>query len=84
MRIEGVILENHRNIAVFRVDVIDHLLTDENFSLAHIFQTCDHAQAGTLATAGRADQYEKLLIHDIKIDILDNLNVTEALVDMLK
>ncbi len=84
VRIEGIVLEDHRNVVIFGIHVIDDLVHDVNLSLGDFFQPRDHAQARALATPGGADQDEELFVLDIHRDIVDHFNLVEALVDVLE
>ena len=47
----------------------------------------DHAQAGCLAAAGRADDGDKLFFSDLEIDVVERLHAagsTEDLVDIFE
>jgi hypothetical protein len=43
VRIERVVLEHHRYIALFRGDAIDHSAADGNLARADLLQAGDHA-----------------------------------------
>lgn len=51
MRIQRVILEHHRNIAVFRMKVVYDTLADDNIPACLLLQACDHPQRGGFAAA---------------------------------
>ncbi len=36
-----------------------------------LFQTCDHAQRGGLAAAGRADENDELAVGNVQVEILN-------------
>ena len=44
MRIQGVVLEHHGDIALRRFEAVDHLSADDDFALGDAFQSGDHAQ----------------------------------------
>ena len=46
MRIERVILKHHRDVAIFRRDVVDPFFADVNVAFRDFLQTRDHAQGG--------------------------------------
>ena len=79
MRIQGVTLEHHGHIAVFRRDIVDHAITDQDFALGNLFQACQHPQTGGLAAAGRPDEDQKLLVLDFNVQIGYNALITEIL-----
>lgn len=67
MRIQRVALENHRNIAVLRRNVIDAALADIHITVRDLLKTCNHTQRSRFTAAGRADQHDKFLVRDFKI-----------------
>ncbi|MNC08429.1 hypothetical protein D3C75_560130 [compost metagenome] len=69
MRIQGVGLEYHRDIAVFRCNVVDYTIANVHFTFGDFFQTSDHTQGSGFTTTGRSNQYEEFLIFNIKIDV---------------
>ena len=69
VRVQSVVLEHHRDVAVFRNDVVDELAVDIQFALGNFFQTGDHAQGRRLTAAGRADEYDKFFVLDFQIEI---------------
>ena len=76
MRIQGVALEHHRDIAILRGNMVDQLVVDVQFTLGDILQTGDHAQGGGLAAAGRPDQDDKLFILDLQVEIAHGDDIT--------
>ena len=52
--------------------------------VADLFQAGQQAQAGGLATAGRADEDQKFLVVDLDIEVVDCNDVAEPLVDVLE
>ena len=75
VRIERVVLEHHRHVAVFRRHVVDHVAVDRDLAAGDLFQPGDHAQGRRLAAARRADQHDELLVGDIEIDRADRLDL---------
>jgi hypothetical protein len=71
VRIERVILEYHRDIAVLRRDVVDPALADVNVAARNFFQAGDHAKSSRFTATGRADQHNELAIGNFEIHILD-------------
>ena len=68
VRIEGVILEHHGDVAVARAQVIDDLAGDLDGAVAGILEAGDGAQQRALAAARRADQHGELLVGDVEVD----------------
>ena len=66
MRIQSVVLENHRDIAILGGHIIDQLVADVQFAVGNLFQTGDHAQGGGLTATGRSDKNDELLVFDLQ------------------
>ena len=71
VRIQSVVLEHHRDVAILRGDVVDELVGDVEFAVADFFQAGHHAQGGGLTATGRADENDKFLILDIQAEVAD-------------
>ena len=74
MRIQRVVLEHHRDVAVARRHVVDHVAADPDLAVGDLLQPGDHAQRGGLAAAGRADQHDEFLIGDVEVDAFHRLH----------
>jgi hypothetical protein len=75
VRIERVVLEDHRDVAVLRRDVVDLLAVDEDGALADVFEAGDHPQRGGLAAAGWADQHHEFLVLDFQVRVVHRRDV---------
>ena len=85
VRIQRVVLENHRDIAVLRRNVVDQTVADVQLTFGNLFKTRDHAQRRGLTAAGRTDQNDKLLILDVQAEIGNSRNVAGIdLVDVVE
>src|SRR6184192_3702906 len=62
VRVKGVRLEHHRDVAILGRDVVHDPVADHDLALADRFQAGEHAQRGRLATPGGADQHHELLV----------------------
>ena len=69
VRVQSVVLENHRNISVLRSNVVNESVSDVKLALADLLKTCDHTKCGGLTAAGRSNEDDKLLISDFKVYI---------------
>ena len=69
--IERVVLENHRNVAVFRRNIVHPAVADKNISTRDFLQSRDHAQGGGFAATGRADEYNKFPVLDFEVEVAD-------------
>ena len=76
MRIQRIALENHRDVAILRRNVVDELAIDVQFTAGDVFQTSDHAQGGGLTAAGRTDQNDKFLVFDLEVEIAYGDDIT--------
>ena len=84
MRVEGVVLEDHRDVAVFGGHVVDHPLADADLAVGDLLQAGDHAQRGRLAAAGRADQHHELLVPDVQVQVVDGGDFVIPFEDVLE
>ena len=84
VRVQGVALEDHRDVAILRGDVVDDALADLEVALGDLLEAGDHPQAGGLAAAGRADQDHELAVLDLEVEVLDGGEVAEALPDVIE
>lgn len=82
VRVERIALKHHRHVAIFRGDVVDNPITDENLAFSDLFQPSQHPQTGGLPTAGRADEHEKLFVRDLDVKVLDDCVVAETFVNV--
>ena len=76
MRIQSIVLENHRDVAVLGLDIIDQAIADIAFAVADFLETGDHAQGGRLAAAGRTNQDDEFFIRDFDVEIADGDDIT--------
>jgi hypothetical protein len=73
VRVQGVILKHHGDVAFAGRQIIDLALTNEEVAAGNVFQPGDHPERGTFRTAGRPDQHHKFPIVDIEVDTLHRL-----------
>ncbi|MNY14948.1 hypothetical protein D3C86_1481380 [compost metagenome] len=73
MRIKRIILEYHGDGALAGGQVIDALVTDEDFAAGDFLQPRHHAQRRGFGAAGRADEHHELTILDVEIDAMHGL-----------
>ena len=65
VRVESVVLEDHGDVAVFRIGHGDVIVADQNLPRVHKLQTGQHAQGGRFTTAGGADEYQEFAVVNI-------------------
>jgi hypothetical protein len=80
MGIQGVVLEDHRDIAIPCRHLIDTLAIDTEVALGDVLETGNHSESGTFAAARWANQYHKLTVFNDQIDIFDGSNA--AVIDL--
>ena len=66
VRIEGVALKDHRDVPVFRGDVVHDSLRDRDFPPGDLLQTSHHPKRRGLSAAGWADQDHEFLVGDLQ------------------
>ena len=85
VRVEGVVLENHRDVTVFGGYVVDQTVADVELAAGDFFQTGHHAKRGGFAAAGRADQYDKLFVFNVQVKVAHGGYITGVhFVNMVK
>ncbi|MNJ37996.1 hypothetical protein D3C77_328330 [compost metagenome] len=65
MRIQSVRLENHRNVAIFRSNVVNDAVANVQFTFSNFFKTSDHTKSCRFTTTGWSNQYEEFFICNI-------------------
>ena len=73
MRIERVVLEHHRDVAIGGLDLVDDAPADVDLAAGDGLEPRDHAQQRGLAAAGGADQHAELAVADLEVDALHGL-----------
>jgi hypothetical protein len=85
MRVQRIVLEDHREVPVLRFALVHDLVPDLERAFRDVLQSGDHSQGGGLARARRANQHHELSIIDVEVHILDGFEaVAVALCDVLK
>ncbi len=79
VREQRVALEHHAEIAVARLEIVDHLAVDADFARGRVLEAGDHAQCGGLATAGRPDEDDEFAVLDDEAQVLHRLDGAEGL-----
>src|SRR5690606_16900674 len=85
MRVQRVVLEHHREVAIARRLFVDPLAVDQQLAGGDVLQADDHPQQGRLATAGRADQDYEFAVFDLHADVIDGrISIAVTLDDVLQ
>ena len=71
VRVQRVVLEHHRDVAVLGRQVGDVPVADVDRSGVDLLQAREHPQRGGLAAAGRSDQDHELAVVDVEIELVD-------------
>ena len=79
VRVQRVALEDHGDVAVLRLDVVDLAAPDLDGAFGRLLEAGDHAQRGRLPAAGRPEQDEELLVGHLQGEVVDRGHVGEAL-----
>ena len=73
MRIECIILEDHRHVAVLRRHIVDPLAIEDDLPLAHRLKSGEHAKRRRFSASGRTEQADVLAVGDGEVEIGDSL-----------
>ena len=73
VRIERVVLEDHRDVTVLRRLPVDDVFADPQLALGYVLEASDHPQRRRLAAAGRPDEDQELAVGDVEVELLDRL-----------
>ena len=67
VRVQGVVLEDHGDVAILGGHVVDDAVADANGPLGDLLQPGDHPQRRALAAPAGADQHGKLGVGDVQV-----------------
>src|SRR4029453_5334963 len=79
VRIEGVALEDHRDVAVLRGHLVHDPVADQEASIGDLLQSGDAPKRGGLPAAGWTYQADELAIADLEIEVVDGNDVLAVL-----
>ena len=80
VRVERIILEDHRHVAVARANLVDDLAADFDVAGVGVLESGDGAKQRALAAAGRPDQHGELAVGNVEVDAANRANRAVALV----
>ena len=83
MRIERIVLEHHRDVAILRVEVVHHPLADLDPPAGDFLETGDHPQQRRFPASRRTDQNDELPVARLDVDVANDLHRAEILFDVL-
>jgi hypothetical protein len=81
VRIQRVVLEDHRDVAVLRGEIVDHLAPDLQVSRGDVLEPRDHPQRRRLPAARRADEDHELRVADLQVHVLHGLEAVRVPLD---
>jgi len=84
VRVEGVVLENHRDVAVLGRHVGHHAVADQDVAAGDFLQPREAAQRRRLPAAGGTYQHQELAIGDVQVQVVDGRDPVEAFGDMVE
>ena len=79
MRVERIILENHREVAVLWRHVVNHPTANRDFAFGHCLKSSDHPQQSGLTATRWPEQDDKGAVLDDGIDTMQDLDTAKAL-----
>src|SRR6476659_223000 len=71
VRVERVVLERHRDVAVLGGQVRHVAVPDEDAAAVDLLEAGEHAQGGGLPTSGGTDEDEEIPIRDLDVELVD-------------
>ena len=71
VRVEGVVLEHHRDVAIFGRHVVHAAVSDEDVAFSRLLQPGKHAQGGRFAATGGADEHHELAVPNLEVEVID-------------
>ena len=71
MGIQGVVLEDHGDVAVLGREIGDVAFTDPDCSGVDLLQAREHPERGGLAATGWSDQDHEFAVADLQIEFVD-------------
>src|SRR4029077_13756654 len=85
VRIEGIALKDHGQVAVLRRPVCDFFIIQEDTAACGCLKSGDDPQDGCLPTSRRADQNDQFAVADLEIDPSNRLlSIGVDLIDLLQ
>src|SRR5438309_2846857 len=71
VRVEGVVLEDHRHVARLRRQVVDDVAADADHSRRDLLEAGDHPQRARLPATGGPDEDHELPVFDLEVELVD-------------
>jgi len=74
VRVQRVVLEDHRDVPVLRGQVVDDLLADRDRAAGNLLETRDRPQRRGLPAPGRTDEHHELAFLDVQVQVVKRLH----------
>jgi hypothetical protein len=71
VRVERVVLEDHRHVPVLRIDLVDALAADPDLPGGGLLEPGRDPQHRRLPRPGGPDEYDELSVLDREVEVLD-------------
>ncbi len=71
VRVERVVLEDHRDVAVLGRQMRDVAVADRDTALVDLLEPCEHPQRRRLPAAGRSDEHHELAVPNLEVELVD-------------
>ena len=85
VRVQGVRLEHHGDVAILGFEVVHDLAADAQLAGRDRLEPGDHPQRGRLAAAGRPDEHQELAVGDVERQLVYGVKpVVVHLVDLVE
>ena len=81
VRVQRVVLEDHREVPVARRLLVDACSVDEHLAGGDVLQAHDHPEQGRLAAPRRPDEDDELALGDLEADVVDGQEAVGVLLD---
>ena len=82
VRIERVVLKDHRHVAVLGRRRVDHAIADANLAAIDRLEARDHPQQRRFAASRWPDEHDEGAVGDVQRDATDHLGRAERLADV--
>jgi hypothetical protein len=69
--VERVVLEDHRDVALLRRDIVDDAVADPELAARDLLERSRHAERRRLAASGWADEHHHLPVFDLQVEVRD-------------
>ena len=84
MRVQGVALKHHGQVALARGFVRDVFAFEGERAVVDVLQACDHTQQGGFSAARRAHKNDEFTGLDVQVDAFDGAVFAKKLFDALE